>query len=211
VGIAEEDLEKIFEPFYTKKKMGRSGTGLGMAVVWGTVKDHNGFVRIQSAVGQGTTIRLYLPATREGLPEAAAATDVAAFRGKGESILVVDDVPEQRAIASRMLAAMGYRVAVAASGEEALSLLEKTPYDLVLLDMIMAPGIDGLETYRRMIRIRPRLKAVIASGFSATERVKAAQSLGAGVYLQKPYTVAKLGRALKEELAPGAIALPPGS
>ena len=200
VGIPREDFEKIFEPFYTRKKMGRSGTGLGMAVVWGTVKDHEGFIRIHSTLGQGTTIRLYLPATREGLPAAVAAVDVAAFRGQGEAVLVVDDVPEQRAIAGRMLTALGYRVAVAASGEEALTHLENTPCDLVLLDMIMDPGIDGLETYRRMIRLRPGLKAVIASGFSATERVKQAQSLGAGTFISKPYTFAKLGQAVQDEL-----------
>jgi CheY-like chemotaxis protein len=200
VGIPREDFEKVFEPFYTKKKMGRSGTGLGMAVVWGTVKDHEGFIRIHSTLGEGTTIRLYLPATRKGSPAAVTDVDVETFKGRGESILVVDDVPEQRAIASHMLASMGYCVAVAASGEEALTHLENSSCDLVLLDMIMDPGIDGLETYRRMIRQRPGLKAVIASGFSATDRVKQAQSLGAGTFISKPYTFAKLGQAIRNEL-----------
>jgi PAS domain S-box-containing protein len=206
VGIPKDDFEKIFEPFYTKKKMGRSGTGLGMAVVWGTVKDHAGFIRIRSALGKGATIRLYLPATREGFSESAATVDPGTYRGKGESVLVVDDVSEQRTIAYRMLESMGYRVAVAASGEDALAHLENTSCDLVLLDMIMDPGIDGLETFRRMIRKRPGLKAVIASGFSATERVKEAQALGAGSYLQKPYTYAKLGKAIRDELARGKTA-----
>jgi PAS domain S-box-containing protein len=200
IGISKEDIAKIFEPFYTKKKMGRSGTGLGMAVVWGTVQDHAGFIRIRSEVGQGAVIRLYFPATREALTELAKPANIDQYQGHGEVILVVDDVPEQRAIASQMVTVMGYTVAVAASGEEALAYLEDNPCDLVLLDMIMDPGLDGLETYRRMIRRWPGQKAVIATGYSETDRVKEAQSIGAGVYLQKPYTFEKLGQAIRAEL-----------
>jgi len=200
VGIAAEDREKIFEPFYTKKKMGRSGTGLGMAVVWGTVKDHAGHIRIRSEVGAGAVIQLYLPATREEIVDRADLGDMARFAGQGETILVVDDVPEQRKIARRMLETMGYRVAAVESGEAALAYLEDSACDLVLLDMIMEPGLDGLETYRRMIQARPGQKAVIATGFSETSRVKEAQSLGAGGYLQKPYTIEKLGQAVRREL-----------
>ena len=199
-GIAKEDIKKIFEPFYTKKKMGRSGTGLGMAVVWGTVKDHAGFIRIRSEVGEGAVVRLYLPATREALTEEATPLDMDQYQGHGEAILVVDDVPEQRAIARQMLEALGYRVAVAASGEKALAHLETNTCDLVLLDMIMDPGMDGLETYRRMVRNWPGQKAVIATGYSETDRVRAAQSMGAGLNLQKPYTFEKLGKAIRDEL-----------
>ena len=200
IGISKEDIEKIFEPFYTKKKMGRSGTGLGMAVVWGTVKDHAGFIRIRSDVGQGAVIRLYLPATREALTKQAIPADIDQYQGHGESVLVVDDVPEQRAIARQMLEALGYRVAVAASGEEALAYLENNSCDLVVLDMIMDPGLDGLETYRRLVRKWPGQKAVIATGYSETDRVKEAQSIGAGIYLQKPYTFEKLGQSIRNEL-----------
>ncbi len=204
IGISSEDRDKIFEPFYTKKKMGRSGTGLGMAVVWGTVQDHAGFIRLQSAVGEGTVMQLFFPATHE-IPagEPARPISIDQFRGRGETVLVVDDVPEQRAIASQMLEAMGYRVAEAASGEDALAFLENAYCDLVLLDMIMDPGIDGLETYRRMINRRPGQKAIIASGYSETDRVREAQSLGAGRYLQKPYTFEKLGRSIRVELDRG--------
>ena len=201
VGISSEERNKIFEPFYTKKKMGRSGTGLGMAVVWGTMQDHAGFIRIQSEIGQGTVMRLFFPATREPL---AATQDppvaLDRFRGRGETVLVVDDVAEQRTVARRMLETMGYRVAVAASGEEALAFLETSSCDLVLLDMIMEPGIDGLETYRRMVDRRPGQKAIITTGFSETDRVRKAQALGAGRYLQKPYTLAKLGQSVRTEL-----------
>ncbi len=200
IGISKEDIEKIFEPFYTKKKMGRSGTGLGMAVVWGTVKDHAGFIRIRSEVGQGAVIRLYFPATREALTQQAIPADMDQYQGHGETVLVVDDVPEQRAIARQMLEVLGYQVAVAASGEEALAYLENNRCDLVVLDMIMDPGLDGLETYRRIILKWPGQKAVIATGYSETDRVKEAQSMGAGIYLQKPYTFEKLGQSIRDEL-----------
>jgi PAS domain S-box-containing protein len=199
-GIPEADLEKVFEPFYTSKKMGRSGTGLGMAVVWGTVKDHGGYIRIESRIGTGTAIRLFFPATRSALTEMEMPADIGHFKGNGEAVLVVDDLPEQREIAGQMLKALGYRVSAAASGEEAVTQLQETPCDLVLLDMIMDPGIDGLETYRRILSNRPGQKAVIATGYSKTERVTAALSLGAGATIQKPYTFDKLGRTVRTEL-----------
>ncbi len=107
-GISPDDIEKIFEPFYTKKKMGRSGTGLGMAVVWGTVKDHNGYIDVQSIEGEGTTFTLYFPVTRKNLPEDKSHLAIETYRGNGESILIIDDVEEQRQIASGMLKELGY-------------------------------------------------------------------------------------------------------
>ena len=96
---------------------------------------------------------------------------------------------------------LGYSVKTAESGEQALDLLKRDPVDLVVLDMIMVPGIDGLETYERIIELRPKQKAIIASGYSETDRVKKAQRLGAGRYVKKPYTVRKIGLAVKGELA----------
>ena len=201
IGISPEDRNKIFEPFYTKKKMGRSGTGLGMAVVWGTVQDHGGFIRLQSEIGQGAVIRLFFPATRRVKTDTPALpSNIRRYRGRGETVLVVDDVPEQRDIARQMLEVMGYRVAEAANGEEALAWLTTSTCDLILLDMIMDPGMDGLDTYRQIAQRHPGQKAVIATGFSETERVKAAQSLGAGSCLRKPYTFEKLGQTIREEL-----------
>ncbi|MCP4694319.1 MAG: response regulator, partial [Desulfobacterales bacterium] len=167
---------KIFEPFYTKKAMGRSGTGLGMAVVWGTVKDHGGHIELESREGEGAVFTIYFPATRAETPSRMRPSPtLAEYQGRGESILVVDDVPEQREIAARMLKRLGYAIAVAASGEEAAAYLKEHHADLLILDMIMDPGIDGLETYQRIIEFRPGQKAIIASGFSETERVKEAE------------------------------------
>ncbi|MDQ1333469.1 MAG: hypothetical protein QG552_419 [Thermodesulfobacteriota bacterium] len=200
VGISPEDITKIFEPFYTKKKMGRSGTGLGMSVVWGTVKDHHGYIDVESREGEGTTFTLYFPATREVKGKDEPPLSVESYRGRGESILIVDDVEQQREIASEMLKALGYSVRTVSSGEEAVEYLKTNPVDLVILDMIMDPGIDGLETYRRIIRFRPGQKAVIASGFSETQRVREAQRLGAGAYVKKPFLSDKIGPAIRAEL-----------
>ena len=121
------------------------------------------------------------------------------YVGSGESILIVDDIKEQLEITSKILCKLGYSVKTASSGEEAVEYLEKETVDLIILDMIMTPGIDGLETYRRIIRRRPGQKAVLASGFSETEKIKEAQSLGAGSYVKKPYTIENIGLAIRAE------------
>ncbi len=200
IGISTNDLEKIFEPFYTKKSMARSGTGLGMAVVWGTVKDHDGYIDIESVERVGTTIALYLPVTREELREKAAETSLDEYRGNRESILIVDDVAEQREVASAMLTKLGYSVSSVRSGEEAVEYVKTNPPDLIVLDMIMEPGIDGLETYKQILEFHPHQKAVIASGYSKTDSVKELQQLGASRYVKKPYTLMSIGFAVKEEL-----------
>ena len=200
VGIPAEDRDRIFEPFYTKKVMGRSGTGLGMAVVWGTVKDHKGYLDIESTEGRGTTFTLYFPATRKGRAKDKPLVSIEDYMGKGESILVVDDIGEQRDIASTILSELGYSVSSVSSGEEAVEYLRNHGADLLLLDMIMAPGIDGLDTYRTILELHPHQKAIISSGFSETDRVKEAKKLGAGHYIRKPYTLEKIGMAVREEL-----------
>jgi len=180
--------------------MGRSGTGLGLAVVWGTVKDHNGYIDVESEEGKGSVFTLYFPVTREIPAKTREVPMAETFLGRGESILVVDDVKEQRELATSMLERLGYRVAVASSGDEAVDYLKAGRADLVLLDMIMDPGIDGLETYRRIRAINPRQKVVIVSGYSETERVSKAQELGAGTYVRKPYVMEKIGTAIRREL-----------
>ena len=200
VGISSKDIERIFEPFYTKKAMGRSGTGLGMAVVWGTVKDHKGYIDIQSVEGKGTTFTLYFPMTRKEIARDKSLLSIEDYMGKGESLLVVDDVEEQREIASRILKKLGYSFTTVSSGEEAVDYLKDNSADLLILDMIMDPGIDGLETYKRILEFHPGQKALIVSGFSETDRVKEAQRLGAGAYVKKPYLLEKIGLSVRNEL-----------
>jgi len=200
VGISEEDQEKIFEPFYTKKTMGRSGTGLGMAVVWGTVKDHKGHIDLKSTIGIETSITLSFPATREVALSDRSSVPIESYMGKGETVLVIDDVEGQREIATGILKRLGYAVDSVSSGEEAVEYLKNNTADLLLLDMIMAPGIDGLETYKRILNLNPEQKAVIASGFSETPRVKEAVKLGVGAYVKKPYLMEKIGLIVRGEL-----------
>jgi len=202
-GIADEDLNRIFEPFYSKKVMGRSGTGLGMAVVWGSVQDHNGYIDIESKKGEGTTFYLYFPVTRKKLVKDEGSGSIADYIGNNETILVVDDIQEQREIATSLLSRLNYKVSAVSSGEAAFEYLKTNTADLLILDMIMDPGMDGLDTYKKIIADHPRQKAVIASGFSETDRVKEAQKLGVGQYIRKPYTLEKIGVAVKEELKHG--------
>ena len=200
VGISPDNIEKIFEPFYTKKVMGRSGTGLGMAVVWGTVKDHKGYIDIESAMGKGTKITLYFPVTAEKIVETQKSVPSKEYMGKGESILIIDDVKEQREIVSKMLCQLGYSVSTVASGEEAVAFLEKSSADLLFLDMYMEPGMDGLDTYRKVLELQPQQKAIITSGYAETPRVKEAQKLGAGPYIKKPFFLNDIGLAIRSEL-----------
>ncbi len=199
-GIAEADLEHIFEPFFSKKNMGRSGTGLGMTVVWGTVQDHDGYIKVSTSEGRGTVFELYFPATRDAAVMAIPATDLAEYRGNGQTLLVIDDILEQREMAKAMLSQLGYQTRVAASGEEALEYLAGHQVDLLLIDMIMAPGLDGLETYQKALAINPRQKAIIVSGYAESDRVQAAMDLGARRYVKKPYTINALAVAVQEAL-----------
>jgi PAS domain S-box-containing protein len=199
-GINNNDLNRIFEPFYTKKVMGRSGTGLGLAVVWGTVRDHNGYINVQSEKGKGSTFTLYFPVTREDIAAGGVAVAISEYMGKGESILVVDDVTEQRDLAAGMLRTLNYNVSGVSSGDEAAAYMKEHRADLMVLDMIMEPGMDGLDTYKSVLAIRPKQKAIIVSGFSESDRVHEAQGLGAGAYVRKPYIKEKLGVAVRKEL-----------
>jgi two-component system cell cycle sensor histidine kinase/response regulator CckA len=200
IGISSKDSKRIFEPFYTKKKMGRSGTGLGMAVVWSTVKDHKGYIDLETKEGTGSVFTLYFPATKKKQVKNNTVSKLKDYFGSGESILIVDDVLEQREIAAGILEHFGYQTQCVSSGEKAVEYLKTHAVDLVVLDMIMDPGMDGLDTYKKIIEIHPDQKAIIASGYSETDRVKTLQCLGAGAYVKKPFLLEKLGKAVKEEL-----------
>ncbi|MGD9223925.1 MAG: response regulator, partial [Desulfobacteraceae bacterium] len=200
MGIAPEDMNRIFEPFYSKKVMGRSGTGLGMAVVWGTLQDHNGYINVKSRIKEGTVFELYFPVTREMPQKAAQKISLERYMGMGETVLVIDDVEEQRTIATALLSQLNYQVHTAESGEAAIAFLKNESVDILVLDMIMDPGIDGMETYSKIIERHPGQKAIIASGYAENRRVRKTQELGAGEYIRKPYTLEKIGMAIRKEL-----------
>lgn len=201
VGIPGSDRDKIFEPFYTKKTMGgRSGTGLGLSIVWGTVQDHNGHIDVQSKLGEGSAFTLYFPATRQDLPNPVQREPVEQYMGSGEAVLVVDDIAEQREVAAGLIGSLGYQVQTVSSGMEAVEYLKHKTADVVLLDMIMPPGMDGLDTYRKILEIHPKQKALLVSGFSETNRVREAMELGAKAYIRKPYVLESIGLALRDVL-----------
>jgi len=200
MGIPAENLNKIFEPFYTNKGTGKRGTGLGLAIVWGTVKDHHGHIEVTSREGKGTDFTLYFPVTREGPAMPGQKIPLERYLGRGETILVVDDIAEQREVATGLLERLGYKVHAVSGGREAVAYLRDHRVDLLVLDMIMAPGIDGLETYQRILEIRPGQRAILVSGFSETHRVREAQRLGAGAYVKKPYAMETIGVAIRDEL-----------
>ena len=198
-GIPAKDVERIFEPFFTSKSWGRSGTGLGLTIVWNTIHDHDGSIEVDSSEG-GTRFRLFLPLTRPsrsgGQDESA---EVVRF-GHGERILVVDDLESQRRIAGRMLQALGYHAETVASGEEAVEFLRHQQVDLVVLDMLLQPGIDGCETYRRVVTHNPQQRAIIVSGFAESRMVKEVLALGATCLLKKPYSLEQLADAVSKGL-----------
>ncbi len=157
-------------------------------------------VPILTTDDDGTVFELYFPATSDTLDTKIREVTFEDFKGYGETILVVDDEKSQRIIASKMLERLGYTVASVASGEAAVEYVKDHSMDLIVLDMIMEPGINGWETYEQILKQYPNQKAIIASGFSETEDVRQAQKLGAGMFIKKPYSVKKIGRAIREEL-----------
>jgi CheY-like chemotaxis protein len=195
-GIAEEDLDHIFEPFYTKKAMSRtSGTGLGLSIVWNTMLDHDGKVLVHSSE-HGTHFDLYFPATDGQVTQTDELPTLSDLQGNGETILIVDDEPQLRDIAAKILQELGYETVCKESGEAAVTYLQKNSVDLVLLDMLMEPGMNGRETFEKILRIHPGQKALLVSGFSKNTEVNRALTLGACSFIKKPYSIPELGEAL---------------
>jgi CheY-like chemotaxis protein len=199
-GISDTDLSHIFEPFYTKKAMGRSGTGLGLAVVWNTMEDHKGKVVVESS-DQGTCFHLYFPVSAKDEKIVPVKEEKPATKtGTAEHILVIDDEPQLRDIASQILFSFGYVVDSVSSGELAIEFVKETPVDLLLIDMLMEPGINGCQTYKEILKLYPEQKAIVVSGFSESDAVKETLRLGAGGFIKKPYSIDQLGRMVKKVL-----------
>ncbi|MCI5148954.1 MAG: response regulator [Candidatus Electrothrix sp. MAN1_4] len=198
-GIPAKDLQHIFEPFYTKKVMGRSGTGLGLAVVWNTVQDHESKISVTSDE-QGTQFQIYFPLTQEKSVAAEKSKQEEKTAEQNGTILIIDDEPQLRDIAVRILQPMGYTVDAVCSGELAIKHILEKSVDLIVIDMQMEPGMNGYETYQEILEIYPDQKALIVSGFSESKDVKAALKLGANGFIKKPYSTEQLGQAVKNAL-----------
>lgn len=199
-GVSDEDLQHIFEPFYTKKSLGRSGSGLGLMIVWNCVTDHHGKITVRSS-GRGTIFKILLPLSEDKVDSFENKDNRQDIPGGGgQRILVVDDEPLLGDIASQILGYEGYHVEVVSSGEEAIAYLKGGTAELVLLDMIMEPGLNGRETYEQIIRDNPQQKVLIVSGYSDSEDIKKMLEYGTVGLLKKPYTRGQLLRVVSDEL-----------
>lgn len=199
-GIHFKDLDQIFDPFFTTKKTGKCGTGLGLTIVWNIVREHNGWIEVKNAK-PGAAFVIYLPVTDKApKDDRQPVCETAANVGNQEMILVVDDEQEQNLVMEKMLEMLGYRTHTVTSGEAGIEYIRERPVDLVLLDMIMIGGLNGRETYEKILRIRPRQKAIIISGYLDDEEMLKAKALGISVFLKKPVTLPVIGQAIRQTL-----------
>jgi len=195
-GMSEEVREHIFEPFFTTKAVGK-GTGMGLAAVYGTIKSHGGAVEVSSEPGEGTVFRIYLPVADREEQAPGEAGAVAPEAAGASCVLVVDDEELVRDVACRALGSLGYRTLACADGAEALELYRRDwrKIDLVLLDMVM-PRMNGPATFAAMRGINPEARVVVSSGYSLDGEAGELLERGAAGFIQKPYRIADLGRAV---------------
>jgi two-component system cell cycle sensor histidine kinase/response regulator CckA len=197
-GMDEKTRVRIFEPFFTTREMGR-GTGLGLAMVYGIVKGHNGYINVYSEPGRGTTFSIYLPASEKEVPREAPLFQ-GVLRGT-ETILIVDDEQMNLDVSKEILNLLGYTVHTAANGQEALAMYtgKKEEIDLILLDMIM-PGMSGGETYDRMKELNPDIRVILCSGYSIDGDAQKIMDRGCNGFIQKPFNLSDLSQKIREVL-----------
>jgi PAS domain S-box-containing protein len=195
IGMDEDIQQRIFDPFFTTKEMGR-GTGLGLASVYGIVKNHEGFINVFSKKGKGTKFEIYLPASGEAVPIPKRASEK--FVEGRETVLLVDDEDMIIDVGTRMLRKLGYQVFIARDGKEAIEVFKKHPeeIDLVVLDMIM-PKMGGGETYDHIKRIKPDVKVLLSSGFSINGQASEILNRGCNGFIQKPFNLQNLSKNLR--------------
>ena len=201
-GMDMETVEHIFDPFFTTKEMGK-GTGLGLAMVYGIVKQHDGHITVYSEVGKGTTFRVYLPAIPGEVETDVETTAIMPAFGT-ETVLLVDDEDLVSDLGARILTKHGYTVLKAANGREALDVFEKesSQISLVILDLIM-PEMGGTECLKELLKIDPQVKVLIASGYSGDASVKETIQMGAKGFVMKPFRVNELLRDVRRILDEG--------
>jgi CheY-like chemotaxis protein len=197
IGMSRDDISRIFEPFYSKKKMGRSGSGLGLAVVYGVIQDHHAYIDVTSREQGGTTFDLYFQRTRS---TQISRKEAAMTKPGSESILVVDDNASQRKLADRLLSALGYSTACVSTGKDAVEYLKRSEVDLIVLDMVLEDSFDGLDTFKAIREFKPEQKFIVASGYSESDRSNELKTLGCRQYINKPYSPQTLSQAIRAEL-----------
>ena len=196
IGMDKKTKDRIFEPFFTTKELGR-GTGLGLASAYGIIKGHNGIISVESEPGCGATFTIYLPASDKDLTQEVEVTDDL-VRGEG-TILLVDDEEVIIDVGKESLEILGYDVVTAKSGHEAIEIFKTKngKVDLVILDMIM-PGMNGMETFDILKSIKPNIKVILSSGYSAEAHSAKIMEQGCSGFIQKPYGLTELSRKVKE-------------
>jgi len=199
-GMDAATIDRIFEPFFTTKELGK-GTGLGLATVYGIIRQHGGFVQVYSEVGIGTTFRIYLPVSAAGAASPELAEDTQPIRGGSETLLVAEDHEGLRQLVFETLTHLGYQVLIASDGEQAINefILHRNSIDLAILDVVM-PKLSGPEVYARICAEKAGVPVIFATGYSADiSLLHKAQQLGLPV-IQKPYTPRNLARKIREAL-----------
>jgi CheY-like chemotaxis protein len=196
--MAQETLERIFEPFFTTKPAGE-GTGLGLAIVYGIVKQHRGWVAVDSQIGQGSCFSVYLPLA--GSRAAAAPALAQPLPGSGETVLVVDDEEAVTDIAAQILQNYGYTVEVARDGTGALNIMREQgrAIALVILDIEM-PGLSGMETWRRICELSPGTRVMFCSGTAPSAELRSQLQARGGLFLAKPFTASRLLDVVRQVL-----------
>ena len=199
IGMASEVMQRIFDPFFTTKEKGR-GTGLGLASAYGIVKNHGGFITVDSTVGQGSVFSIFLPASDKQLPQVAGEPGEMAI-GEGV-VLLVDDESVSLDVGQQMLERLGYTVLTASGGQKALDVFQREAAEirLVILDMIM-PGMGGGETFDRLRAIDPSVRVVLCSGYSINGQATDILERGCNGFLQKPFSLVDLSAKIKEILS----------
>ena len=196
-GIDKEIQERIFEPFFTTKEMGR-GTGLGLASVYGVIKNHEGYINVYSEADQGTTFTIYLPASRKKVKKELEKTVPTMAMGTG-TILLIDDEEMIIKVGKELLQELGYDVMTASSGMDAIELYKKNvdQIDMVIMDMIM-PGMGGGETFDRLKRINPDIRVLLSSGYSINGQASKILARGCDGFIQKPFNLVQLSDKIKQ-------------
>lgn len=201
MGMDEKTKKRIFEPFFTTKKMGR-GTGLGLASVYGIIKNHGGFINVDSEKDKGTTFSVYLPASFKAV-ETKTNLSTEVEKGSG-TVLLVDDEEVIVDVGQEILKSMGYKVVTARSGREAIEIFDKAHYltsapDLIILDMVM-PEMGGGETYDKLKEINPQVKVLLSSGYGIDGQATEILKRGCDGFIQKPFNISKLSQSIKRVL-----------
>ncbi len=199
-GIDPKHIDNIFTPFFTTKERKKSGTGLGLSIVWNVVQEHRGWVQVTN-LDPGVSFEIFFPPSTKKASRCHTPILERSLVGKGETILVVDDEPNQVFIMEKMLDILGYKPVSFTSGEEALVYLKDNQVDLVFLDMLMGDGLNGRETYEKILKISPRQKAVILSGYCDLTELERARGLGVLFCLEKPVSLQKLGKVIQDSLS----------